>query len=170
MATVEREAARAARRRDDLLAQWHRRAGAPRQAHTCHAVGCTAHVPPEMLMCKPHWFMVPAGIRKRVLMFYTPGQCHGRAPIKPAWVQAANQAILAVFNQEAPTLLGRVRLPPGYDSRTRISRILGHRVELRHPEKPTLVASLKTGEIVTAPEPPPPSDEDPGDANLENQA
>ena len=26
--------------------------------HTCHAKGCPVPVPPEMLMCRRHWFAV----------------------------------------------------------------------------------------------------------------
>lgn len=44
-------------------------------AHTCHAVGCERSVPPQMLMCKPHWFKVPLQLRNRVWATYQDGQC-----------------------------------------------------------------------------------------------
>ena len=31
--------------------------------HRCHAQECPTEVPPEMLMCPPHWSMVPAALR-----------------------------------------------------------------------------------------------------------
>ena len=44
-------------------------------AHTCHATGCTKNVPPEMFMCKRHWFSLPKSIRDRIWATYRPGQC-----------------------------------------------------------------------------------------------
>lgn len=42
--------------------------------HLCHAEGCQTAVPPRMLMCKTHWFMVPELDRLRVWALYRPGQ------------------------------------------------------------------------------------------------
>ena len=68
--------------------------------HHCHARGCTAKVPPEMLMCKHHWSMVPRSIQKRVWATYRPGQCDDMNPSE-AWHQAADDAIQAVAEAEA---------------------------------------------------------------------
>jgi hypothetical protein len=42
-------------------------------ARTCYANGCTAARRPNDLMCKPHWFAVPAPIRQRILATVKPG-------------------------------------------------------------------------------------------------
>ena len=63
----------------------------PRE-HTCHARGCDVPVPPEMLMCKPHWRTVPRSIQRIVWATYRSGQCDDRSPSK-AWHQAADAAI-----------------------------------------------------------------------------
>ena len=44
-------------------------------AHTCHATACTKRVPPEMFMCKRHWFILPKSIRDKIWETYRPGQC-----------------------------------------------------------------------------------------------
>ena len=64
--------------------------------HHCHAVGCNEHVPPKMLMCRRHWFMVPGHLRRQVWATYRPGQEVDKAPSK-AWHQAADAAIAAVY-------------------------------------------------------------------------
>lgn len=42
--------------------------------HFCHAFQCKKEVPPRMLMCAPHWRMVPARVQKQVWAHYRPGQ------------------------------------------------------------------------------------------------
>jgi hypothetical protein len=64
-------------------------------AHTCHARGCTAEVPPELLMCAHHWKMVPKDIQTMVWRHYRPGQCDDKRP-SPEWMRAAQMAIDAV--------------------------------------------------------------------------
>lgn len=68
-------------------------------AHTCHAIDCKANVPPEMLMCRRHWFMVPAILRKRVWATYRDGQCDDWEP-SAAYCDAAKAAVLAVAKAE----------------------------------------------------------------------
>ena len=43
-------------------------------AHTCHADGCNAAVPPRMFMCKAHWFALPKAMRDWIWDVYVPGQ------------------------------------------------------------------------------------------------
>lgn len=69
--------------------------------HTCHARGCFAPVPPKMLMCRRHWFMVPSLLRARVWATYRPGQEAGGLPPSEEWHQAADAAIAAVAEKEA---------------------------------------------------------------------
>ena len=71
----------------------------PELKHHCHACGCAVSVPPEMLMCRRHWFMVPKRIRDRVWNTYRPGQCDDKQPSE-AWHQAADAAIKAVWQRE----------------------------------------------------------------------
>lgn len=69
-------------------------------AHTCHARGCDTPVPPVMLMCRRHWYMVPRPIRLRVNAAYRPGQCDLNPMPSRAWLDAANSAINAVAATE----------------------------------------------------------------------
>lgn len=69
--------------------------------HHCHASGCGAHVNPEMLMCRRHWFMVSAETRRRVWATYRAGQCDDKQPSQ-AWHGAAEQAICEVAHVEYP--------------------------------------------------------------------
>lgn len=68
-------------------------------AHHCHAKGCARRVPPEMLMCKPHWGMVPAPMQMSVWAHYRVGQCVDKKPSRE-WLAAADTAIAHVANQE----------------------------------------------------------------------
>ena len=71
--------------------------------HHCHARGCKTKVPPEMLMCKDHWKMVPKSIQRRVWATYRPGQCDDMNP-SGEWHEAADDAINAVALAEAEKL------------------------------------------------------------------
>jgi len=44
-------------------------------AHTCHATNCNVRVPPEMFMCKSHWFTLPKRLRDKIWDTYRVGQC-----------------------------------------------------------------------------------------------
>jgi hypothetical protein len=68
-------------------------------AHHCHAAECKATVPPEMLMCRKHWFMVPAKLRSLVWTTYRHGQCDDWE-ISHAYAEAATAAVRAVAVRE----------------------------------------------------------------------
>ena len=68
-------------------------------SHRCHATGCEAAVPPEMLMCRHHWFMVPKLARDRVWRTYRQGQCDDMNPSR-AYAEAAKAAVEAVAHKE----------------------------------------------------------------------
>lgn len=70
-----------------------------RARHTCHAKGCDAEVPPEMLMCRRHWRMVPRRIQRRVAAYYRHGQCFDRRPSRD-WCEAAREAVEHVKTTE----------------------------------------------------------------------
>lgn len=50
--------------------------------HYCHAVDCSKEVPPKMLMCSRHWFMLPKSIRDKIWINYIPGQEVKKNPTK----------------------------------------------------------------------------------------
>jgi hypothetical protein len=61
-------------------------------------------VPPEMLMCKVHWFKVPAVIRERVWQTYRTGQCDDKNP-SVEWMAAADAAIGFIAKLEGKSVL-----------------------------------------------------------------
>jgi hypothetical protein len=83
-------------------------------AHTCHAVGCERYVPPQMLMCRQHWFTVPAKLRSRVWSTYQDGQCDTLDP-SSAYCQAAKAAVIAVAEKEGRAIDPRDRKILLYD-------------------------------------------------------
>ena len=74
--------------------------------HRCHAIGCTTAVPREMLMCRKHWFSVPAALRARVWATYRAGQCDDLT-ISGAYAEAAKAAVVAVAQREGRTVTWR---------------------------------------------------------------
>lgn len=67
--------------------------------HTCHATGCTKAIPPEMFMCKKHWFMLPKRIRDRIWQTYRPGQCDDWQ-ITSEYAEAAKEGVRFVASAE----------------------------------------------------------------------
>lgn len=72
-------------------------------SHHCHARSCVKKVPPEMLMCRVHWFRVPKHIRDAVYANYRAGQCDDKRPSR-AWHLAADAAIGWVAKIEGRTI------------------------------------------------------------------
>lgn len=69
-------------------------------AHECHARGCHRSVPPRMLMCRTHWFMVPKRLQDEVWATYRPGQERDKSP-SDEYLEAARAAVAAVADEEA---------------------------------------------------------------------
>jgi hypothetical protein len=67
--------------------------------HTCHAAGCSASVPPKMLMCLRHWRMVPRDLQRAVWAAYVPGQEQRKDPTREYMV-AHHLAVAAVASRE----------------------------------------------------------------------
>lgn len=67
--------------------------------HTCHAIGCTTIVRPELLMCLAHWLKMPINLRTAVLKHYRNGQCVDKDPSRE-WLAAAKAAIKFVAKLE----------------------------------------------------------------------
>lgn len=59
--------------------------------HCCHWPGCQRQVPPAMWGCKPHWFALPAELRRRIWQTYRPGQEQDQRP-SADYVAAARAA------------------------------------------------------------------------------
>lgn len=64
-------------------------------SHRCHAIGCDVEVPPALLMCKPHWMMLPKALRQEVWRLYRSGQELRKDPTLE-YLAAAGRAIEAV--------------------------------------------------------------------------
>ena len=67
--------------------------------HTCHATGCKVNVPPEMFMCKNHWFSLPKQYRDEIWRTYRKGQCDDWQ-ISSEYADAARAAIKYVADKE----------------------------------------------------------------------
>jgi hypothetical protein len=67
--------------------------------HHCHATNCKVPVPPEMFMCKPHWFALPWKLRKRIWAAYRPGQCDDWNPSR-MYCMTAKEAVVFIAEQE----------------------------------------------------------------------
>ncbi len=67
--------------------------------HVCHALKCNVPVPPAMLMCRKHWFMVPKSLRDEVWRTYRKGQEIMKDPTGE-YLMAMNAAINAVADKE----------------------------------------------------------------------
>lgn len=73
--------------------------------HTCHAHGCSAAVPPELLMCRRHWRLVPTPLKRAVWRFFRPDQEIRKNPSEDYLAAAAN-AINAVAEIEQQRRVG----------------------------------------------------------------
>jgi hypothetical protein len=56
--------------------------------HLCHHPRCRVAVPPKMLACPPHWFMLPRHLRAAIWREYQPGQEVTKTPSR-AYLEAA---------------------------------------------------------------------------------
>jgi hypothetical protein len=68
-------------------------------AHTCHAMRCSANVPPRMLMCARHWRQVPRRLQAALWAAYVPGQERRMIPTV-AYLHAAADCVRAVAAKE----------------------------------------------------------------------
>jgi hypothetical protein len=72
--------------------------------HECPADGCDRAIPYTMLMCRPHWYMVPAPLRAAVWNAWQDGDGGGTARHTAA-IDAAIRSVnakLAARRQAAP--------------------------------------------------------------------
>ncbi|HLO87207.1 MAG TPA: hypothetical protein VK203_19675 [Nostocaceae cyanobacterium] len=66
--------------------------------HLCHVPGCNVEVPPKLLMCKPHWNLVPPLLKAEVCRCYRPGQEITKTPTAE-YLKASRQAINSVVEK-----------------------------------------------------------------------
>lgn len=59
-------------------------------AHDCPAKGCTRRVGVRMLMCRPHWYMVPKALRDAVYDAYAGGLGAGSPAHRDAILEAVD--------------------------------------------------------------------------------
>jgi hypothetical protein len=59
-------------------------------------------VPPNRLMCRRHWYMVPQNLRDAIWVTYRPGQ-EITKDVSPEYLVAAGRAIDAVTDNESRT-------------------------------------------------------------------
>lgn len=68
-------------------------------AHTCHATECEVNVPPEMFMCRKHWFSLPKIMRNKIWRYYRQGQCEDWS-ISKEYSEAAKECVRYIANKE----------------------------------------------------------------------
>jgi hypothetical protein len=68
-------------------------------SHTCHATNCSVKVPPEMFMCRQHWFSLPKRLRSQIWATYRAGQCDDWK-ISHAYAEAAREAVRYIAEKE----------------------------------------------------------------------
>lgn len=73
-----------------------------RLPHFCHAEGCEVKVPPRMLMCLSHWYMLPKAMRDRLWELYEPGQERRMDP-SPEYIEHAMACVEYVRVRESLT-------------------------------------------------------------------
>ena len=67
--------------------------------HHCHATGCKVSVPPQMFMCKRHWYSLPKRMRDAIWRSYRPGQCDDKE-ISHEYAEAAREAVRFIAAKE----------------------------------------------------------------------
>lgn len=67
--------------------------------HFCHARHCGTPVKPELFMCRPHWGMVPADLRRLIWRHYRRGQEVDKNP-SMEYLEVAKKAQDAVQKRE----------------------------------------------------------------------
>lgn len=68
--------------------------------HTCHAEGCSVHVPPAMFACRRHWSMVPKDLQRELWRVYLPGQEAGLAPVTGEYILVQIACRVAIAQRE----------------------------------------------------------------------
>lgn len=67
--------------------------------HSCHATGCSVEVEPRLFMCRKHWFMLPAEMRKLIWSNYAPQQEIYKDP-SPQYIDIAQKCVYYIEVKE----------------------------------------------------------------------
>lgn len=68
-------------------------------SHHCHAEGCERPVKPKLLMCYPHWKLVPLRLQRAIWAIYRKGQEIDKRP-SAAYMAAQRRAVAVVARAE----------------------------------------------------------------------
>jgi hypothetical protein len=79
--------------------------GQPKRPDPCPWPGCGKRTRPGYLMCRAHWYRLPARIRSRIWDTYRPGQTLATA--SPEYLQALRDALEFARQAEAAGHGGR---------------------------------------------------------------
>lgn len=67
--------------------------------HFCHARNCGTPVRPDLFMCRGHWLMIPAELRRLIWRHYRKGQEIDKTPTM-AYLEVTRKAQEAVEKKE----------------------------------------------------------------------
>lgn len=70
-------------------------------AVACPVADCGAAIPGRMFLCKKHWNLVPAALRREIGKLYVPGQETDRSLMKEGYTKAMLAAVAAAEEAEA---------------------------------------------------------------------
>ena len=73
--------------------------GAPKHPHPCAWLGCRKQVSPTYLMCRPHWYRLPAELRARIWDTYCPDQTALTA--SPEYLDALHDVLAYAYRVNA---------------------------------------------------------------------
>jgi len=76
-----------------------RHRGEPKRPHPCPWPRCRKHTRAAYLMCRTHWYRLPATLRARILDTYRPGQTTLTA--SPEYLDALREALAYARQAEA---------------------------------------------------------------------
>ncbi len=71
------------------------------QLHKCPVGGCIVQVRHDLLMCKQHWFMVPAPLRDAVMKTWRRGNMRPYMAARQAAIKAVDDIITPPASRQA---------------------------------------------------------------------
>ena len=80
------------------------------QEHACHAHGCSVQVPPELFMCRRHWYSLRKPLRVAIWREYRPGQEISKDP-SPRYLAVQRLAIAEVAFKSHDEGAARIAAP-----------------------------------------------------------
>ena len=73
--------------------------------HACHVPDCDTTTPRRMLMCRPHWRIVPFRLQREVNRHFVGQQVDPRSQLQPSkeWRISTHLALASVFVAQGKT-------------------------------------------------------------------